>query len=539
MPRPNIVLVLADDLGYSDLGCYGGEISTPNIDSLAEGGTRLTQFYNTARCSPSRASLLTGLHPHQTGIGVLTGDDSPVGYRGNLHRGCATIAEILSATGYATALTGKWHMAADTRTPNDAWPTRRGFDYFYGTLTGCGSYYSPGTLTRGEENIEHEADDPGFYYTDAITTEAVSFIERSAETGQPFFLYTAYTAPHWPLHAPEDDIRKYAGRFNAGWDELRNNRLDRQMQLGIVDAGTDLSPRDRREPAWEDVISKDWQAHRMEVYAAQVDRMDQGVGRILDTLRRLGQRENTIVVFLSDNGPSPEEIPHMKRDKFISRTDIFRSHTRTGEPVRLGNEPGLTPGPEDTYSSYGRPWANLSNTPFRLYKKWVHEGGIAAPFIIHWPAGSIAAGQILRDPHQLTHILPTLLDALGVDYPTAIGDRPIPPMEGTSFLPQLRNGQRPPSPSAGDGTLYWEHCGNAAIRRGPWKLVRQHPHPWELYNLSADPTELHDLAGQNRELAEDLLADWSVWADRVGILPFSRIEDLYVLRGEPPADAAG
>jgi arylsulfatase len=539
MPRPNIVLVLVDDLGYSDLGCYGGEISTPNIDGLAAGGTRLTQFYTTARCSPSRASLLTGLHPHQTGIGVLTGDDSPVGYKGNLHRGCATLAEILKGAGYATGLTGKWHLAADVQSPNDAWPTRRGFDYFYGTLTGCGSYYSPGTLTRGEENVEREADDPHFYYTDAITDEAVAFIERSTASGEPFFLYTAYTAPHWPLHAPEEEIRKYQGRFDGGWDLLRQERLERQVRLGIVEPDAVLSPRDPHEPAWEEVQEKDWHARRMEVYAAQVDRMDQGVGRILDTLKRLGHFENTIVVFLSDNGASPEEIPHMGREKFVSRTDIFRSRTRGGEPVRLGNEPAIVPGPEDTYSSYGRPWANLSNTPFRLYKKWTHEGGIAAPFILHWPEGNLEPGQVLRQPHQLTHVLPTLLEGAGVEYPEAVEGHPIPPVEGTSFLHELRAGNHVPSSSEEEPTLYWEHCGNAAARRGSWKLVREHPNPWELYDLAKDPTELNNVADQNRDLAEQLLADWSIWADRVGVLPFARIEDLYVLRGEPAADAAG
>jgi arylsulfatase A-like enzyme len=539
MPCPNVVLVLADDLGYSDLGCYGGEISTPNIDGLAAGGARGTQFYNTARCSPSRASLLTGLHPHQTGIGVLTENDSPVGYKGELHRDCATIAEILKRAGYTTALTGKWHLTADARNPNDAWPTRRGFDYFYGTLTGCGSYYNPGTLTRGEEHIEHEANEPGFYYTDAITAEAVAFIERSAAAKQPFFLYIAYTAPHWPLHAPDEDIRKYAGRFDAGWDALREERLKRQIQLGIVEADAGLSPRDPREPAWDDVENKGWQARRMEVYAAQVDRMDQGVGRILDTLKRLGQFENTLVVFLSDNGASPEEIPHMRREKFVSRTDIFRSHTRAGEPVRLGNEPDILPGPEDSYASYGRPWANLSNTPFRLYKKWTHEGGIAAPFIVHWPGGNLEPGQIVREPRQLTHVLPTILDALDVDYPSTIDDRPIPPPEGSSFLNLLRAGAYTPSSDGGEPTLYWEHCGNGAIRRGAWKLVREYPHQWELYYLAKDPTELHDVAAQNRDLAEGLLADWSVWADRIGVLPFNRIEDLYVLRGEPATDAAG
>ena len=540
--QPNVVLILADDLGYSDLGCYGGEIDTPSLDQLAAGGTRLTQFYNTARCSPSRASLLTGLHPHQTGIGVLTGDDSPVGYKGNLNRNCATMAEIFSSNGYSTALTGKWHLAADARNPNDAWPTRRGFDYFYGTLTGCGSFYSPGTLVRGEENIEHEADDPGYYYTDAITSEAVSFVGRAAEEERPFFLYVAYTAPHWPLHAPERDIDKYRGRFDAGWDQLRRERFDRQYELGIMEPGSQLSPRDPEESAWEDVPDKAWQTRRMETYAAQVDKMDQGIGQLVAELKARNLFENTIIMFLSDNGASPEEIPHFDRDTFTKRTDIFRSHTRGGEPVQLGNEPDIVPGPENTYSSYGRAWANLSNTPFRLYKKWTHEGGIAAPFILHWPAGEVRAGTLLRQPLQLTNVLPTVLEAAALPWPAEMNGNPVPRPEGSSFLQQLRQepgGDRMESLDAASGTLYWEHAGNGAIRRGDWKLVRTYPGPWELYNLAKDPTELNDVSIENRDLAESLLADWSQWADRVGVLPFGRIVDLYELRGRPAIEAAG
>lgn len=545
--RPNVVLILADDLGYSDLGSYGGEIDTPYLDQLAAGGTKLTQFYNTARCSPSRASLLTGLHPHQTGIGVLTGDDSPVGYKGNLNRNCATMAEIFSANGYSTGMTGKWHLAADARNPNDAWPTRRGFDYFYGTLTGCGSFYNPGTLVRGEENIEHEAQDPDFYYTDAITNEAVSFLGRATASAsddkKPFFLYVAYTAPHWPLHAPQHDIDKYEGRFDAGWDHLRQERFERQYELGIVEPGTTLSPRDPEERAWDDTPDKAWQARRMQTYAAQVDKMDQGIGRIMAELKARNQFENTVFIFLSDNGASPEEIPHFERDTFVKRTDIFRSHTRDGEPVQLGNEPGIVPGPENTYSSYGRAWANLSNTPFRLYKKWTHEGGIAAPFIIHWPAGAVQQGTLLRQPLQLTSVLPTLLEAADVDWPAEMNGNPVPAPEGTSFLNLLR--QDPASSTSREsmdtqtGTLYWEHAGNGAIRRGDWKLVRTYPGPWELYNLGKDPTELDDVVGENPDLAESLLSDWAQWADRVGVLPFGRIVDLYELRGRPAIEAAG
>lgn len=541
--QPNVVLILADDLGYSDLGSYGGEIDTPNLDQLAAGGTRLTQFYTTARCSPSRASLLTGLHPHQTGIGVLTGDDSPVGYKGNLNRNCATAAEIFSANGYTTGITGKWHLAADVRTPNDAWPTRRGFDYFYGTLTGCGSFYNPGTLVRGETNIEHEALDPGYYYTDAITEEAVGFLDRATTENRPFFLYVAYTAPHWPLHAPEEEIDKYNGRFDAGWDTLRQQRFERQYELGIVEPGSVLSPRDPEEPAWDDAPDHSWQTRRMQTYAAQVDRMDQGIGRIMAELKDKNQFDNTIFIFLSDNGASPEEIPHFERETFVKRTDIYRSHTRNGEPVQLGNEPAIVPGPENTYSSYGRAWANLSNTPFRMYKKWTHEGGIAAPFIIHWPAGAVQQGRLLRQPLQLTNVLPTLLQAASIDPVTEIDGNPIPALEGTSFLNLLtrETGDSPgrQSMNAQTGTLYWEHAGNGAIRRGDWKLVRTFPGPWELYNLGKDSTELDDVLAENRALAESLLADWSQWADRVGVLPFGRIVDLYELRGRPAIEAAG
>ncbi|AMB42181.1 arylsulfatase [Paenarthrobacter ureafaciens] len=541
--QPNVLVILADDLGYSDLGSYGGEIDTPNLDQLAEGGARLTQFYTTARCSPSRASLLTGMHPHQTGIGVLTGDDSPVGYEGNLNRNCPTAAEIFSANGYATAITGKWHLAADVRNPNDAWPTRRGFDYFYGTLTGCGSFYSPGTLTRNETNIEHEAEDPDFYYTNAITEEALGFLNRASTENKPFFLYVAYTAPHWPLHAPEDDIRKYDGRFDAGWDKLRQQRFERQYELGIVEPGSVLSPRDPEEAAWVETPDHAWQTRRMQTYAAQVDRMDQGIGKIITELKANNQFDNTIIIFLSDNGASPEEIPHFERETFVQRSDIYRPHTRDGEPVALGNEPAIVPGPENTYASYGRAWANLSNTPFRMYKKWTHEGGIAAPFIIHWPAGAVQQGRLVRQPLQLTNVLPTLLEAAGIQPPTEMNGTPMPPLEGTSFLKHLTgdDGNYPVrhAADAQSGTLYWEHAGNGAIRRGDWKLVRNFPGPWELYNLGKDATELDDVLTENRDLAESLLADWAQWADRVGVLPFERIVDLYELRGRPAIEAAG
>ncbi len=388
--RPNIVLVLADDMGFSDIGCYGGEIETPNLDRLARRGTRMTQFYNTARCTPSRASLVTGLHPHQVGIGILNFDDSPDGYSGNLSEGCVTAAEALGAAGYATYMSGKWHLASDMENPNGAWPTRRGFDRFYGTLEGAGSFYQPRTLVRDEENVEKEGLDAGFFYTDAISANAVRFVEEHEQPGtdQPFFLYLAYTAPHWPLHAHEDDIAKYHGRFDAGWDQLRQDRLDRLVAEGILDASWPLSERDERIAPWAATADKAWETRRMEVYAAQVDRMDQGIGALVETLERLGQLDNTLIVFLSDNGGCAEEMPPDSVKEFVTSFVPMKEHTRDGEQVVPGNVSGLMPGPESTYQSYGRAWANLSNTPFREYKHWVHEGGIATPLhraLAGWP----------------------------------------------------------------------------------------------------------------------------------------------------------
>jgi len=450
---------------------------------------RFSSFYNTARCSPSRASLLTGLHPHQTGIGVLTNNDGPRGYPGTINGQCVTVAEVLKTAGYNTCLSGKWHLASEMHQPNPAWPTRRGFDRFFGTLTGCGSFFSPGTLTRGESNAEHEALAPDFYYTDAITDEATSFIrDQASPSVNPFFLYVAYTAPHWPLHARQEDIDKYQGVFDEGWDVLRARRLQRLHDSGLLDEFAALSERDPTQPAWEQAQHKAWEARRMQAYAAQIDRMDKGVGKILDTLQAQGQLQNTLIIFLSDNGASPESMPHSDMEKFRQRTDIVRLTTRDNREVQIGNEPSIVPGAEDTYASYGRSWANLSNTPFRYYKRWTHEGGISTPFIVHWPQGELSNGAVVREAFQLTDVMPTILEATGAAYPSQYAGRTILPCEGRSLLPALRGKSSP------DGALYWEHTGNAAIRRGPWKLVREYPAPWELYDMSKDRSEQHNLA---------------------------------------------
>jgi arylsulfatase A-like enzyme len=534
MVQPNVVLVLVDDMGFSDIGCYGGEIDTPNLDRLAIGGVRFSHFYNTARCSPSRASLLTGLHPHQTGIGVLTNNDGPRGYSGTINEQCVTVAEVLKTAGYNTCLSGKWHLASEMHEPNKAWPTRRGFDRFFGTLTGCGSYFSPGTLTRGESNAEHEALESDFYYTDAITNEATAFIhDQATPSPSPFFLYVAYTAPHWPLHALPEDIDKYRGVFDEGWDVLRTKRMERLYESGLLDASVTLSDRDPTQPAWEQTEHKAWEAQRMEAYAAQIDRMDKGVGKILDALEATGQLENTLILFLSDNGASPETMPHGDMEKFRQRTDILRSTTRDGQTVHVGNNASVVPGAEDTYASYGRSWANLSNTPFRFYKRWTHEGGISTPFIVHWPHGELGNGSIVRAPFQLTDVMPTILEAAGVAYPSQYGDRTILPCEGRSLLPALR-GQSSP-----DGALYWEHTGNAAIRRGAWKLLREYPHPWELYDMAHDRSELNNLADAHPDIVRDLATEWDAWATRIGVIPWQTTLDIYHQAGKSSWDAAG
>jgi arylsulfatase A-like enzyme len=545
--RPNVVLILADDLGFSDIGCYGGEISTPNLDLLATAGVRMAQFYNTARCSPSRASLLTGLHPHQTGIGVLTSDDRPRGYPGSLNDHCLTIAEVLRAAGYSTGMVGKWHLSSDPVNVNDSWPTRRGFDYFYGIVSGTASYFYPGTLTRNETNVEHEArDDDDYYLTDAVTQEATRFVEKQAAStpDDPFFLYVAYTAPHWPLHARQEDIERYRGRFARGWDELRRDRMRRLLAEGILSDEAALSERDPTQPAWEDAPERDWQERRMEAYAAQVDRMDQGIGRILATLEATGLRDDTMVIFLSDNGASCEALaddaasahevgPVVPRSVLEGPAAAFRKQTRDGRDIVFGNDQALVPGGEETYESYGRAWANLSNTPFRFYKRWVHEGGISTPLIAAWPNGDLPAGSICREPFQLTDVVPTILEVTGAAYPHEYPGREPLPLEGRTMLTALRG------ETAADGTLYWEHVGNAAVRRGRWKLVREYPRPWELYDISTDRSELEDRAQEQPELVAELSAAWQQWADRVGVIAWDTVVDLYRSRGSSDSAAAG
>ena len=527
--KPNILLILNDDMGFSDIGCYGGEIETPNLDRLAFGGLRFSQFYNSPRCSPSRASLLTGLHPHQTGIGILTYPTGPEGYAGNLNRRCVTIAEALKPGGYRCYMSGKWHVASSLEEPSDAWPMQRGFDEFYGTIIGAGSFYHPNTLTRGNENVDHEAErDADFFYTDTISDEAAHQIHshQARHPDAPFFQYVAYTAPHWPLHAHEEDIARYKGRFDAGWDELRESRLARLVDMGIIDPAWKLTGRDPSQPPWEDAQHKKWLLRCMEVYAAQVDRMDQGIGRILQALEDTGRFDDTLVIFLSDNGACAEDIPeNVSVKQMVDELMLARSHTRDGEEVVFGNIPELMPGAENTYQSYGVAWANMSNTPFRLYKHWTHEGGVSTPVIFHWPNGIAERGGVRHTPCQLPDVMATVVDMAGVGYPKHRDGHEVLPLEGRSLRPVIERDELPERP------LFWEHEGNAAVRLGRWTLVKEYPGDWELYDMLEDRTETNDIASEHPGLVGDLARRYDEWAGRCGVIP--REEILEMMRTLP------
>lgn len=502
--RPNIIVILADDMGFSDIGCFGSEIETPNLDRLARGGVRFTQMYNTARCCPTRASLLTGLYSHQAGVGRMVEDENLPGYRGRLNESCVTIAEVLRSAGYRTFMSGKWHVGEN----RPHWPTDRGFHRYYGLISGASNYYS---LDPGRKMaIDGEAAEPpdrDFYFTDAFTDNAVRMLD-DRRPGQPFFLYLAYTAPHWPLHALEPEIRKYKDRYLAGWDALRRERHERMVKMGIVDPRWPLSPRDAKAPAWADAPDKEWQAARMAVYAAMIDRMDQGIGRVLARVRALGEEDNTLVMFMADNGGCAELIgPNF-------RNLDGKVRTTGGRIVRYGNLASILPGPPDTYQSYGPEWAQVSNTPFREYKSRVHEGGIATPFIGFWPAAIRSRGAILAQQGHVIDIMPTVLDAAGVGYPREFEGRAITPAEGVSLLPAMREAKVRPRPAP----LYWEHFGNRAIRDGDWKLVALNNGPWELYDLAAGRTELNDLAAKEPQRARKLEQSWDAWARRANVL---------------------
>lgn len=495
-PRPNIVIVMVDDMGWSDVGCFGGEIETPNLDSLAANGLRLTQFYSTGRCCPTRASLLTGLYAHQAGIGHMTSEDtrqtSDLGhpsYRGYLTPASATLAEVLGAAGYRTLMAGKWHVG----TFEGMWPTDRGFQRYYGIVRGATNFWrpSPDKLLMDQTTpIEPPAD---FYATDSFTDAAIRMVEEaeSEDDDQPFFLYLAHVAPHWPLHAHASDVAKYRWRYKDGWEPLREARMTKAREVGIVTDAWHLTPSDAPDWGSLDAAKRDELDLRMALYAAQVDRVDQSVGRLVGALERMGELDDTLILFFADNGACAE------------------GGKLGGGPVsQLGTREGY-------WLTVGGGWANAQNTPFRRYKHWVHEGGIASPAIAHWPAGVKSRGGVLPQLGHLIDLMPTFVELAGASYPTERGGEVLPPMEGTSLVPALRSGE-----PFDRGRVYWEHEGNRAVRDGAWKLVARHKGPWELYDLDTDRTETRDLAAEQPERVAELIASYEAWAERCGVLPW-------------------
>ena len=543
---PNIIVIMTDDMGYSDLHCYGGIIQTPNLDRLAANGIRYTQFYNTARSCPTRASLLTGLHPHQAGMGHMVGSPSDLdGYRGELNDQCVTIAEVLKTVGYKNYCVGKWHVTGHARQgqPNFNYPLQRGFDDYYGIIGGAASFFDPHTLCRGNTFITIENDPvyrPETYYlTDAIGDNSALFIKNHKED-QPFFMYVAFTAPHWPMQALEKDITPYIGTFDAGWDVMRKEKYDAMVKSGLIKKGWKLSYDESVIP-WEKEEHKAFEKRCMEVYAGMITNMDRNVGKIVQALQETGQWENTLIFYLHDNGACAEDnhgreqgrsqrpIPKnsvlqpMASDEL--QTFMIPWRTRDGKPTFTGKD--VFPGGPDTYVTYGRGWAYYSNTPFREYKHWVHEGGIATPLIVHWPAGIKKKGVDRHMPGQLTDIMPTCVEVAGARYPEMRNNTPILPIQGISLLPSFHKEIK------SDRYLFWEHESNQAIRKGKWKLVykstgkendRNDPTPyqaWELFDMDKDRTETNNLASVHPQLVKELADTWErlAWAYKVKPYP--------------------
>ena len=515
--KTNILYILADDLGFSDLGCFGGEIATPNLDALAADGVRLTQFYNTGRCCPSRAALLTGQYPHRVGLGHMTTNDlGRPGYRGVVSREARTIAQVLEPAGYRCFMSGKWHLG----TPD---PTQHGFEEFYGTLVSAKRFFDPEHLVRFPAGRESRSYAPGeFYATDAVTDHALDFLKSARQTpDKPWFLYLAYNAPHFPLHAPPDEIAKYKDRYQIGWDELRRQRLERMKELGIVPDHTTLSARSHwrnygetkvgKNPAW-DSLSTDRRAdlaRRMAIYAAMVDRLDQQIGRVIGDLRAAGELERTLIVFTSDNGACFEWDP-FGFDIVSSNQNILHTGDMLDEMGKAG-----------TFHSVGSGWANASNTPWRLYKHFNHEGGIASPGIVHWPGRlSAASGAIHRQPAHIIDLMPTAVAASGAQYQGKLN------LVGVDLIGQL-NGE------VADRTLFFEHQGNRAVRRGKWKLVALDDQPWELYDFTTDRIEMNDLAGEHPELVADFSSRWERWAAENQVTPLPKDLGVRYLKVDP------
>ena len=514
--QPDIVVIMADDAGYSDFGCYGGEIETPALDKLAANGLRFSQFYNTGRCCPSRAALLTGVYQHQAGMGHMTKDRGLPSYSGTILPNVPTLAERLRRGGYRTMMTGKWHLGTEPKQS----PIARGFDRFYGTRNFIDSYFTvlehcpvflddkivlPGTETP----VNHLHPDQEWYTTDVFTDYALHFMDEAFKkhSNQPIFLYIAHNAPHFPLHAREEDTKKYRGRFrDTGWDKLRQQRYERMIELGLIKKEWALSPAD--VPKWDtyDAKLRDELDLKMALYSAIIDRMDQNIGRVIEKLRTAGRLDNTLFLFMVDNGV-PGTGVHDWRGLFAKNGR--HPETRVDNYSEWGRRGGWS-------SSSGRGWANLSNAPFRMYKRYTHEGGVATPLIVHWPDGLKDQNKLRHSPGHIIDIAPTCLNAAGLSTKG---------MEGQTLLPVFTKDSTQPR------TLFWEHEGNRAVRQGDYKLVAQHNTPWELYNMRKDRNELHDLSRSMPQKAAELKKLYEAWAHRVGAKPWDEVS---VIRKKNP-----
>ncbi|NWK55258.1 arylsulfatase [Verrucomicrobiaceae bacterium N1E253] len=494
--QPNIIIIMTDDMGFSDLGCYGSEIKTPHLDTLAHKGIRFTRFYNTGRCCPTRASLLTGLYQHQAGVGNMTNDAGPSkpGYRGRLMERCVTIAEVLGQGGYRTIQTGKWHVGDKKK----EWlPSGRGFDRNYSCPQGGGFYFRPSAfkkerhVVRGNEVLYNKQKDPpeGWYATDAWTDEGLKYVREAVEEKKPFLWYLAHNAPHYPLKAKPEDIAKYRGKYKIGWDAIRQQRYEKLIKLGIIDPKWKLSTREKGIPAWDSLSEKqkDEQDLRMATYAAMIDCVDQNVGKIVATLKQLEVYENTLILFLHDNGGCAE-----------------------GGTMGRNTGKGIC-GTAESFALYGACWANVSDTPFRKYKKFIHEGGISSPLIAHWPKGINAKlnGKLTSEPTHLIDLMATCVDLSGSSYPESFKGNEIIPMEGVSLNPIFQGKQ-----FKRNAPLFFEHVGNRGIRYGKWKLVAVKGKPWELYDMQADRTERNNMAKELPEKVKELTNLYKAWAER-------------------------
>jgi arylsulfatase A-like enzyme len=505
--RPNVIVILVDDMGWSDIAPFGGEIPTPHLDRLARGGVRFTQFYATPRCSPTRASLLTGLYPHQAGMGHLDNviRSGSIGTTGRLNGQSVTIAEVLRQAGYFTAMSGKWHLGQ----PNGSAPWQRGFDRVLSLR--AGGMFFPNQNFPGGDELTKRAQEPlwvdgtptardsamfgeNWYATDLWTRFGLQFIDEARKANKPFFLYLPHNAPHFPLMAPAELIRKHRGRYRAGWDALRQARYRRQIQMRLIDPKWPLPPREEATPAWDSLSAADQDRfdHLMAVYAAMVEGIDNSVGQIVSGLAARGMLDNTLIFFMSDNGANAESGP-------------------------AGQFNGDQPGGPNSNLYLGMNWASLSNTPMRRFKHFTHEGGISVPLVVHWPRGipTSRRNAIDHQPGHVIDVMSTIVDATGAAYPRTFNGQTIYPMEGISLRPALAGRQLQRAQP-----LFWEHEGNRAVRSGNWKLVSAYPEGWELYDIAADRVERNNLASRRPDLVERLAGEWDAWAKRVNVDPW-------------------